>query len=366
MASNQEIPIGDDDLDALMEQLEVETAGLVTAPTVTAAAPAATVAPADDDGLDDLEAELADVTAVAKAATGAGVVSTDDTVALEQAKQARAEGEAKPISDTLAAKLAALEEDAPFEPTTDSGEVKQGDVDAEMAALEAELSDASTPIEKAHIAADALGKVIEKAMPEAAAEVKEKLTPEVLAEAKRKVLEDEEDAPAHPNPKRAPALDFHIDVDEFRRDTRVSETNLDNCFMEQAGLIAHYVAKHAQSEAQAARTKLQVEIAEAKLYDQHRKELSKGADKVTEKMVENAVRTDPKYAAIHVRLIEAESLAAINKGLVESLKQRRDMLIQLGADRREDGKGTARILAAQVNDANVAARALAAAKKVGE
>lgn len=314
MASNQEIPIGDDDLDALMAELEAETSGLVTAPAVTAAAPAVTTVEESDD-LDDLEKELA------------GELSAPTTPALVEKKEIE-------VTD-----------------------IKKDDVDAEMAALEAELSDA--PV-----------KPVKKVVPENPALRASEDIPATIELPKEKPVskpapapepEPELEEPAHPNPKpRAPSLEFHIDVDEFRKETRVSETTLDDCFMQQAGLVATYVAQHAHSEAQAARVKLQVEIAEAKLYDMHRKELAKGADKVTEKMVENAVRTDLKYAAIQVRLIEAESIAAINKGLVESLKQRRDMLIQLGADRREDGKGTARILAAQANDTHVAARAAAA------
>jgi uncharacterized protein (DUF1778 family) len=389
MAANQEIPIGDDELDSLMAELERETAGLVAAPVVTAAAPVA--APADD--IDDLDLDALEPTAAPAVVTSE--MSNDDM-------------------NSLAQELGG--DDLPFEPEASAGAVVQSDIDAEMAALEAELSETPNVVTKAVKALTASDPAPETddmmtLEVQLTAPVNEKLkagvakllkedddlknlevsgeieittndaemladrldNPEPANEALTKAMErvkpapapaDEDDAPAHPNPKKT-TLEFHIDVNEFRRDTRVSETNLDDCLMQQAGLVAEYVAKHAYSEAQAARVKLQVDIAEAKLYDEHRKAAAARAtitgDKVTEKMVENAVRTDPRYAGIHKRLIEAESIAAVNKGLVESLKQRRDMLIQLGADRREDGKGAARIMAAQANDSNVADRARAAA-----
>lgn len=402
MAANQEIPIGDDELDSLMAELERETAGLVAAPVVTAAAPVA--APADD--IDDLDLDALEPAAAPAVVTSE--MSNDDM-------------------NSLAQELGG--DDLPFEPEASAGAVVQSDVDAEMAALEAELAEAPNVVSKAvkaltppdpapetddmaaleaelTVQVDKGGVItgagvktpvneklkagVAKLMAEdddlknleVSGEIKitakdaEMLVdrldnPQPPNEALTKAFErmkpgpvEDDELPAHPNPKKT-TLEFHIDVNEFRRDTRVSETNLDDCLMQQAGLVAEYVAKHAYSEAQAARVKLQVEIAEAKLYDTHRKAAAARAtvtgDKVTEKMVENAVRTDPKYAAIQVRLIEAESIAAVNKGLVESLKQRRDMLIQLGADRREDGKGAARIMAAQANDSNVADRARAAA-----
>lgn len=163
-------------------------------------------------------------------------------------------------------------------------------------------------------------------------------------------------------PKAPASLLFFIDVEKFNDETKVSEVNLDNCMMQQASLRASYGANSARAEAQADRTKIQVEIAEAKLYDKHRKLLlADPTIKVTEKMVENAVRLDEAYGRIHNRLIEAESIAALNKHIVESLKDRRDMIIQLGADRRDEYKGQARIMAKEDERADLQARALRAA-----
>lgn len=142
-------------------------------------------------------------------------------------------------------------------------------------------------------------------------------------------------------------LQHYVDVDRFRDDTRVTEVNLDQCMIEQSGLRAYYGAQAARAEAQAARVKAKFEVVEATLYDHHRKELAKMGEKTTEKMVENAVKIDPRWIKAKNMVIEAETIATINKSLVESLKDRRDMIIQLGADRRDEYKGAARVLAEQ-------------------
>jgi hypothetical protein len=159
--------------------------------------------------------------------------------------------------------------------------------------------------------------------------------------------ETPEDPIPAPAPVKAAELDFYIDVDEFRRDTAISEVNLDDQMMKQAGLRAYYGAQAARAEAQAGRVKARFEVVEATLYNHHRKELNKSAEKVTEKAIENAVKLDPRWIKAKNTVIEAESIASINKSLVFSLQDRRDMIIQLGADRRDEMKGAARVMAAQ-------------------
>lgn len=158
----------------------------------------------------------------------------------------------------------------------------------------------------------------------------------------------------------AAGLQHYVDVDQFRSDTRVTEATLDSCMIEQSGLRAYYGAVAARAEAQAARVKAKFEVAEATLYDHHRKALALTGEKTTEKMVENAVKLDPRWIKAKNMLIEADTIAAINKGLVESLKDRRDMIIQLGADRRDEYKGAARVLAEQSEREELRDRAMRA------
>jgi hypothetical protein len=175
---------------------------------------------------------------------------------------------------------------------------------------------------------------------------------------------DEPHAAAGGEPKRpteAPGhagLNYYVDVDQFRADTRVTEASLDQCMIEQNGLRAYYGAQAARAEAQAARIKAKFEVVEATLYDEQRKILAASGEKTTEKMVENAVKMDRRWIKAKNMVIEAETIAAINKGLVQSLADRRDMIIQLGADRRDEYKGAARILAEKQDRDDLRERAL--------
>lgn len=138
---------------------------------------------------------------------------------------------------------------------------------------------------------------------------------------------------------------------------------MDKAMMEQAGLRAFYGAQAANAEAQASREKAKFEILEARLYELIRKQLASEGEKVTEKMIEAAVKKDPRWLAGKNRVIEAEAIAGINKSLAISLADRRDMLIQLGSDRREEFKGQLRIVANEQEKQDLAERARAAAGK---
>lgn len=182
-----------------------------------------------------------------------------------------------------------------------------------------------------------------------------------VAVAEEAVPHDEEPSPVEPPSEKSGAkLNFYVDVNAFNRETKLTEATLDNAMMEQSGLRAYYGSQAAQAEAQHARLKVRFEVLEAKLYDEHRKVLAASGEKVTEKMVENAVKLDGRWLKAKNTVIEAETVAAINKSLVGSLADRRDMMIQLGADRREEFKGATRVLEAQGERENLASRAKAA------
>ena len=157
-------------------------------------------------------------------------------------------------------------------------------------------------------------------------------------------------------------LRHYVDPSKFRTETAISEATLDQCMTEQAGLRAYYGAEAAHAEAQAARTKATFELLEAQLYDKHRRILATSGEKTTEKMIENAVRLDPAWIHGKNRLIEAETISNVNRALVFSLVDRKDMLTQLGNDRRGERAGQLRILEREERDANLGDRARTAAK----
>lgn len=291
----------------------------------------------------------------------------NDEIARNSATVAAQEpGSAVSTETTAPAKSPAEEPDtvAVCESPTDASQDALGE--DELAALEAELEQAG-----------AAGVPVVPA--EVSEPVKAVSEPEpVPAAVERRVVQDEsgnviqpaasfnKPEPARPTEAVGPGgLQHYVDVDQFKDDTRVTEATLDACMIEQNGLRAYYGAVAARAEAQAARVKAKFEVVEATLYDHHRKELAKLGEKTTEKMVENAVKLDPRWLKAKNMVIEADTIAAINKGLVESIKDRRDMIIQLGADRRDEYKGAARVLAEQQERDELRERAKALAAQAG-
>lgn len=191
-----------------------------------------------------------------------------------------------------------------------------------------------------------------------------RLTGQEALNAVQEALNEEAERPPATRERKAPAgLQFYVDMGQFRDETRVSDITLDKCMIEQNGLRAYYGEQAARAEAQHARLKMRFDVLEATLYDQHRKAMQTGVEKVTEKAVENAVKTDPKWAKNKNTVIEAETIFNINRALVDSLRDRKDMIVQLAFDRRDESKGAARVLAQQDERESLNARALAAIRK---
>jgi hypothetical protein len=155
-------------------------------------------------------------------------------------------------------------------------------------------------------------------------------------------------------------LNQFIDVDQYIKDTTLTDGNLQGCMLNQTGLRAHYATLAARAAAQYNSMKARFEVMEAGLYNKHRQRLSMLNEKVTEKMVETAVKLDPAYLTGKGLVIEAESIADIVKGRAAAFEDRRNMLMQLGADKREEMKGAPRIMAHPDEDP-VAVRARAVA-----
>lgn len=324
MSSN--LNINDDELEALMAELEAQNAEILAVQSAASVSKAA-VAVKNDAPVEATPEEPSVETA---AGVEAGSQQADSSSDLEEAELAalQAELEACQVEDAVGEVSSAPAEDA---------------LPADAVAI---LEKNGTAIDEQEPVASHKGVSTEKPSPS-----------EGFA-AERRVTVNEDGSfnkptfigagPNRPTEAVGPNnLQHYIDVDQFRADTRVSEANLDQCMIEQSGLRAWYGAVAARAEAQAARVKAKFEVVEATLYDHHRKELAKSGEKTTEKMVENAVKLDSRWLKAKNMVIEAETIASINKGLVESIKDRRDMIIQLGADRRDEYKGAARVLAEQ-------------------
>jgi hypothetical protein len=143
-----------------------------------------------------------------------------------------------------------------------------------------------------------------------------------------------------------------IDIEGFKNDVQIDE-NLDKAYKEQAATFAYYATKAFEAQRQAAAKKLMMSITEAKLDRKLREDaihaaaegeesdakLKAGKGKLTEKQIEQAIARDPAYVAAQIAFNDASAVASMCNNALEALRQRRDMIIGLGASAREEMKG---------------------------
>lgn len=324
--STAEIPMDEAELLALMEELEMETGVKAAAVKPPVTAPKIEETPVTAPLIDEDEELLAELESLEETPAPKPAPKEPEPFIDEEVEIPAATRKEASKIDELAATL---------------------DADEELAAIEAQL-ESELASEPAPVATPA-----------------PKLEPKVVASEPKPANEAGPKRTPLPEPEVASysgGLKFYVDANEFTISTKISDVDLDQCLIEQNSLRAFYGAQAAHAEAQHARSKASFEVLEARLYDEHRRIIAESGEKATEKMVENAVRLDARWLAGKNRVIESETIANVNRALVMSLVDRRDMLIQLGADRRDEMKGQARVLAAADARLSESERAIAAAK----
>lgn len=180
---------------------------------------------------------------------------------------------------------------------------------------------------------------------EDAKEVVEEKKPEAVEKAKEtKVASSEVDATeAKPVPKKAASEGTTINPTEIKRDLAFNENTISDAFTGQAGLFFHYAHIAHKLAFDYESKKSQLDILESRIDDEMRKEAASNNSKVTEAQLGKQLKLDPRYEKKVNEVNEARAKAALAKDVLESFKQRRDMLIQMGADLREEFKGQLRM-----------------------
>lgn len=135
-----------------------------------------------------------------------------------------------------------------------------------------------------------------------------------------------------------------LDPDQVKRDVSFSMTNLNEAMMEQAALSVHYARLAAEAKHQMESLKRRIELLEAYL-DKHFRENWPADEKMTEKAVQSKIILNKNFQDLNKKLLEAKMNASFAESVQESFRQRRDMLIQIGKDAREELKGQVRITA---------------------
>lgn len=145
---------------------------------------------------------------------------------------------------------------------------------------------------------------------------------------------------------------------QLQKDLAFSEHNLDDAFMSQSGMFAHYSGVAHRAARRYDQIAQQVKLVEARLDQEIRQQAADDGEKITEAAIKNRLLLDPRHRKITERMHDAKAVAGMTKDACESFKQRRDMLIQMGANVREEQKGEMRMKAARESQSDMQNRAL--------
>lgn len=127
------------------------------------------------------------------------------------------------------------------------------------------------------------------------------------------------------------------DVSPLLTGLKISESNLSQEFVEQAGKHANVVVMVTTANAKMMTAKSRQKAVEAELFKKHREGLIEGGiAKPTEKAIYAEVYTDKAWMAAEQSVIDATEAYTLFKGLLKSYEDRKDMLVQLGTNARSE------------------------------
>lgn len=158
-----------------------------------------------------------------------------------------------------------------------------------------------------------------------------------------------------------PKVRWLVDPKEIMDATKLNPADLSNEMTVQASTFAYYSTQLAKAERQVDRFKMRRDLAYAKCDRNIRDSAAEEGTKLTEKQIEQQVNRSRAYVSACDQYSESKEVAAVIKGCVDSLRHKRDMLIQMGLMQREEMKGELSIRAQEdaVNRVkNKAARAM--------
>jgi len=116
-------------------------------------------------------------------------------------------------------------------------------------------------------------------------------------------------------------------------DLSINVADLSNEFRHFPTVFYQYCLQKAKIEASRDIAKTKLKEARAVCYKKIKSDLS---TKLTEKGIESEIDTDPSVMEANLKFIRAEHDASTWCGAVDSMKAKKDCLIQLGSDRRKE------------------------------
>jgi hypothetical protein len=147
-----------------------------------------------------------------------------------------------------------------------------------------------------------------------------------------------------------------IDTGELKGHLEIMKADLSYSMMQQAGFFAYYGELAAKAQFQMDKFEQMAELIAARLDKRVRDAALADGRKITETQVKAEVSLQPKMIAVNRAVNEARMVASNCKTTAESFRHRRDMLIQMSFNDREERKGELRTYEERNVDAQEARR----------
>lgn len=134
--------------------------------------------------------------------------------------------------------------------------------------------------------------------------------------------------------------DFQLEVQKAIESVRIDPDNIRGCMIEQPSVFAMQASRAALLRAALKRNEMQCKVMEAETSIRVRKEMTdaakEGGPKVTEGLIESATRADANYVKMLEETENIRQKSFVLDAVVEALRQRADMMVQIGADLRAE------------------------------
>lgn len=153
-----------------------------------------------------------------------------------------------------------------------------------------------------------------------------------------KFLESAEEEKQTPIVKKPKEVKQYINPEQFKKDVSVNMVDLTNAFIQQPALAAYYGMQLAKADEQMGNFKMIMDVTEAKLGTIHRRAIIAEGNKPTELMIAERVNGDKRFIAARKNYNEAKGVFEMLRAATEAFRHRRDMLIQLGTNERQERK----------------------------
>lgn len=135
-----------------------------------------------------------------------------------------------------------------------------------------------------------------------------------------------------------------INPGEATRDASVDPLDISNEMIQQSGLYLKYALKHQKALTAESNAKMKLEITQSAVDMKIREDAVTSGEKLTEKKIEAMTTTNPRVINAQKEYNDAKAAVVLCKDILEALKQKKDMIIQIGVREREEMKGEARVM----------------------